>query len=200
MSSCRTSSQSCLTKSEECRSSLHLRRNDGILPFPPHFPVLSSPHFSSSLIAPFILYLMSSSIEGHDVLQPTLVSAYSLTTLIYLHGFGLSSAEMNNLRGNLSVIIQPLSFLIVSSPAVIGASPPNLSPLPPTFPSACGGTESHNYCKSGVAWSGKNMKNTGPPPQKTENGEGYRCNKYFSLYQRDYVNIATCLSPFRDLF
>lgn len=45
----RTSSQSCSTRSEGCRSSPRLRRNDGILP-PSirHIPLHLSPHLSSS--------------------------------------------------------------------------------------------------------------------------------------------------------
>jgi len=53
----RTLSQSCSTRSEGCRSSPRLRRNDGIPPPPLHLPFRLSPHFSSSYCAfhPFIL-------------------------------------------------------------------------------------------------------------------------------------------------
>lgn len=50
----RTSSQSCSTRSEGCRSSPHLRRNDGVPP-----PLRLSPHPSSSYRNFFPFTLMS---------------------------------------------------------------------------------------------------------------------------------------------
>lgn len=59
----RTSSQSCSTRSEGCRSSPRLRRNDGVPPPPPpspplHPPLHLSPHLSSSYRS-FLLFIFS---------------------------------------------------------------------------------------------------------------------------------------------
>lgn len=90
LSSCRTSSQSCWTRSEGCRSSPRLRRNEETppypLPFSPHLP--SSCHASFFFLNSFLHQIMryhSSASFVHHIWTSFIPKSISILPCTTLH-------------------------------------------------------------------------------------------------------------------
>lgn len=133
----RTSSQSCSTRSEGCRSSPRLRRNDGILP-PSirHIPLHLSPHLSSSYHSSryffkifFVCFLPLKFMKCCNLflllVRPSLVvawiqphmSLFSFVVMLldFLHkNHQPRRGEKRQIKSDSLVLIQAFSFLLFS--------------------------------------------------------------------------------------